>query len=157
MKKIVKLHIFNIFYSLFIFCLTGLSVVTKRFLYQALLDNNQVQMWIWLGLDMFAIIISSLLSVIYNSLFTRIFGQASAVKLIKEKLSIFNNLSYKEYVKNTPGNYFSLFFNEAFTKGETLFAFLFYIISLIFPIIAILATIFYINPIIGSIVFGECS
>ncbi|MDW2913187.1 hypothetical protein R7U62_03735 [Mesomycoplasma ovipneumoniae] len=101
MKKIVKLHIFNIFYSLFIFCLTGLSVVTKRFLYQALLDNNQVQMWIWLGLDMFAIIISSLLSVIYNSLFTRIFGQLSAVKLIKEKLSIFNNLSYKEYVKNT--------------------------------------------------------
>ncbi|MHA0305555.1 6TM ABC transporter family protein, partial [Mesomycoplasma ovipneumoniae] len=154
MKKISKLHIFNIFYSLFIFCLTGLSVVTKRFLYQALLENNQVQMWIWLGLDMFAIIISSLLSVIYNSLFTRIFGQVSAVKLIKEKLSIFNNLSYKEYVKNTPGNYFSLFFNEAFTKGETLFVYFFYIISLIFPIIAILATIFYINPIIGSIVFG---
>ncbi len=154
MKKIVKLHIFNIFYSLFIFCIVGLSVVTKRFLYQALSDNNQIKMWIWLGLDMFAIIISSLLSVIYNSLFSRIFGQLSALKLIKEKLSIFNNLSYKEYVKNTPGNYFSLFFNEAFTKGETLFAFLFYIISLIFPIIAILATIFYINPIIGSIVFG---
>ncbi|VEU71893.1 ABC transporter ATP-binding protein [Mesomycoplasma ovipneumoniae] len=49
---------------------------------------------------------------------------------------------------------FHCFLTRLSQKARHFFAFLFYIISLIFPIIAILATIFYINPIIGSIVFG---
>ncbi|AJC50134.1 ATP-binding cassette domain-containing protein [Mesomycoplasma flocculare] len=154
MKKIVKLHFFNVFYSLFIFGLVALSIVSQKFLYQSLIENKQIQMIIWLLLEIFAILVSSFLSTLHNSLLSRIFGQASAIELIKKKAEIFDNLTYKEYVKNTPGSYFSLFFNEAFTKGEMFFAFLFHIISIIFPIISILATIFYINPLIGAFVLG---
>lgn len=154
MNKLIKLHIFNVIYSFFIFGLVTLSVIANKFLYQSLVENDQIQMIIWLSAEAGAILISTFLSVIHNSLLTRIFGQAGALKLIKEKMQIFSNLTYKEYVKNTPGNYFSLFFNEGFNNGESFFAFLFHIISLIFPITAILGTIFYINPIIGAVIIG---
>lgn len=154
MNKLIKLHLFNVIYSVFIFGLVTLSVIANKFLYQSLVENDQIQMIIWLSAEAGAILISSFLSVIHNSLLTRIFGQAGALKLIKEKMQIFSNLTYKEYVKNTPGNYFSLFFNEGFNNGESFFAFLFHVISLIFPITAILGTIFYINPIIGAVIIG---
>lgn len=152
MKKSVKLHIFNVFYSLFGFALASLSIFSRRFLYQYLVESNQIQVIIWLIVEILSILIISFLSTLHRSLISLIFGQTRAIEMIEKKLKMFDNFSYKKYTKKEPGSYFSLFFNEIFSKGEKLFSFLFLMISLIFPIITILSTIFYINPIIGAIV-----
>ncbi|CNS05478.1 Uncharacterised protein [Salmonella enterica subsp. enterica serovar Typhimurium str. DT104] len=44
MNKLIKLHLFNVIYSVFIFGLVTLSVIANKFLYQSLVENDQIQM-----------------------------------------------------------------------------------------------------------------